>query len=72
MRMRILSECSESKDLSSHPIRESVLRSINTLRKSSKALHSEGGMTLLTPVSSTPLNWNGTCYEQTGKIAGVP
>src|SRR5258708_11671516 len=30
MRMRILSECSESKDPSSHPIRESVLRSIAT------------------------------------------
>jgi hypothetical protein len=28
MRMRILSERSESKDLSSHPTRESVLRSI--------------------------------------------
>ncbi len=30
MRMRILSERSESKDLSSHPTRESVLRSIAT------------------------------------------
>ncbi len=30
MRMRILSERSESKDLSSHPMRESVLRSIAT------------------------------------------
>jgi hypothetical protein len=36
MRMRILSERSESKDLSSHPIRESVLRSIATKDLSSQ------------------------------------
>jgi hypothetical protein len=35
MRMRILSERGESKDLSSHPTKESVLRSIATKNLSS-------------------------------------